>query len=246
MNGRIPYHDGEYCSSGIAASPAVTVSVIIPTLNEEACLAETLAHVRTHRPHEILVVDGGSTDTTLARAASADQVLHGPRGRALQMNVGAARARGDVLLFLHADCSLEEGALDAAEQALDRPGVVAGCFRMRVRSGEVVYRLIDACATARVRWTGLIYGDQGQFLKKEMFERVGGFPPLRLMEDVFLSKNLRRHGRATVVPRRIFVSPRRWQQQGVIRQTFRNWTLTALAAGGVHPDRLAVLYPAVR
>jgi hypothetical protein len=97
-----------------------------------------------------------------------------------------------------------------------------------------------------VRLTGLVYGDQGLFVERRRFARCGGFPPLRLMEDVFLSKTLRRQGRMVVAPRRIFVSPRRWRRQGVVRQTLRNWALTALAAGGVHPDRLAAFYPAVR
>jgi hypothetical protein len=117
---------------------------------------------------------------------------------------------------------------------------------MTVASPGWAYRLIGAAATARVRLTGLIYGDQGLFVRRDSFERVGGFPPLQLMEDVFLSLLLRRQGRMVVAPRRIFVSPRRWQQQGVIRQTLRNWTLTVLAAGGVHPDRLASYYPMVR
>ena len=95
------------------------------------------------------------------------------------------------------------------------------------------------------RLTGLVYGDQST-LKRSRFLRRGGFPSLRLMEDVFLSKRLRRQGRIILVPKRIFVSPRRWQRQGVLRQTLRNWTLTALAAAGVHPDRLAAFYPPVR
>jgi rSAM/selenodomain-associated transferase 2 len=224
----------------------VQVSVIIPTLNEAACLGETLRELRAQRPHEILVVDGGSTDVTCELAAAADRLLRGPRGRAAQMNHGAARATGDVLLFLHADCTLEHGALTEAVTCLGRRGVAAGCFRMRVRADGRLYRMIDAAATARVRLTGLVYGDQGLFLKREVFERVGGFPPLRLMEDIFLSKELRRRGRVAVAPRQIFVSPRRWRHQGVLRQTLRNWALTALAAGGVHPDRLAAFYPAVR
>jgi rSAM/selenodomain-associated transferase 2 len=224
----------------------VRVSVIIPALNEAACLGETLRQLQAHGPHEILVVDGGSTDATCAIAAAAARLLRGPRGRAAQMNHGAAHATGDVLLFLHADCSLEGGALPEAARCLGRRGVVAGCFRMRVRAEGAVYRLIDAAATARVRLTGLAYGDQGLFVGRRTFGQVGGFPPLRLMEDVFLSRRLCRLGRVAVAPRRIFVSPRRWQQQGVVRQTLRNWALTALAAGGVHPDRLARFYPAVR
>ena len=117
---------------------------------------------------------------------------------------------------------------------------------MRVLASGWLYRWIDACATARVRLTGLVYGDQGLFLSRQLFQRLGGFPELRLMEDVFFSRMLRRHGRITVAPSRIFVSARRWQRTGLLRQTLRNWTLTGLAAGGVHPDRLARFYPATR
>jgi hypothetical protein len=162
------------------------------------------------------------------------------------MNLGASRATGDVLLFLHADCSLEAGALAAAGRCLRARGVIAGCFLMTVRAHGWLYRSIDMCATARVWLTGLVYGDQGLFLRRADFERLGGFPPLRFMEDLFFSRELRRHGRIVVAPRRIFVSPRRWQQSGLFRQSLTNWTLTALAAGGIHPDRLAEFYGKVR
>jgi rSAM/selenodomain-associated transferase 2 len=224
----------------------MSVSVIIPTLNEESCLGETLAALKPQRPCEIIVADGGSTDGTRWAAAGADVFLDAPRGRAAQMNAGAARAGGDVLLFLHADCVPERGALEEAERLLRRPGVAAGCFRMRVRARGPLYRLIDACAAARVRLTGLAYGDQGLFVYHELFRRVGGFPALRLMEDVFLSRALARRGRVVVASRHLMVSPRRWQRAGLARQTLRNWMLTALAAGGIHPDRLARFYPVVR
>lgn len=224
----------------------MSISIIIPALNEETCLAQTLRSVRSENPHEIVVVDGGSSDATCELARAADRMLHGPRGRATQMNYGAAHATGDVLLFLHADCTLEEGALSAAEACLGQSGVAAGCFRMTVSAAGPAYRLIDACATARVRLTGLIYGDQGLYVARRLFERIGGFPLLSLMEDVYLSRALRRQGRMVVAPRRIFVSPRRWQRQGILRQTLRNWSLTTLAAAGVHPDRLAAFYPFVR
>jgi rSAM/selenodomain-associated transferase 2 len=222
------------------------ISIIIPTLNEETCLEETLALLRQHRAQEIIVVDGGSTDGTGRLAAGADLLLQSSDGRAEQMNLGASHARGGVLLFLHADSSLESGALELAEELLLQPGVIAGCFRLTVRAHGWLYRLIDDCASARVRLTGLAYGDQGLFIRREKFWQLGGFPPLRFMEDLFFGKELRRQGRMVVAPKRIFVSPRRWQQSGLIRQTLRNWTLTALAAGGVHPDRLARFYPAVR
>ena len=222
------------------------VSVIIPTLNEALCLPETLQCLRDQAVHEIIVVDSGSTDATLAAAASADRVLIAPRGRAQQMNAGAACATGDILLFLHADCILQAGSLVAVKKCLRRRNCNAACFTMTVRAQGWLYRTIDACATARVRLTGLVYGDQGLAVRRADFERLGGFPPLRLMEDVFFSRTLSRQGRIDVLPQRIFVSPRRWQRVGLIRQTLRNWTLTALAAAGVHPDRLAAFYPVVR
>lgn len=222
------------------------VSVIIPALNEAVALAETVGSLHRQAPHEILVVDGGSSDETVNVAlACGATVLHAPRGRAAQMNAGATRATGDVLLFLHADCALETSALAAAERAVRSARVAAGCFSMRVRAEGVLYRSIDRCATARVRLTGLIYGDQGLFLRRGNFERAGGFPNLKLMEDIAISRTLRRLGRVVVLPQRIFVSPRRWQKTGLIRQTLRNWALTAAAAAGVHPDRLARFYPAV-
>jgi rSAM/selenodomain-associated transferase 2 len=224
----------------------MAVSVIVPSLNEAAGIAACLRSVRAQQPGQLIIVDGGSTDGTLAAAADADLVLTAPRGRASQMNVGAARAVGDTLVFLHADCQLEDGALAAAERHLRRADVIAGCFTMHVRAQGALYRSIDACAAARVRLTGLAYGDQGLFLRRRDYERLGGFPRLRFMEDVFFSRALAQQGRVVVAWPRVFVSPRRWQKAGLIRQSLRNWTLTALVAGGVHPDRLANWYPEVR
>src|SRR5260370_31398364 len=165
----------------------MSVSVIIPTLNEEGCLAETLRSVRGQRPHQVIVADGGSTDGTRAVAAEADVMIEAPRGRARQMNAGAARADGDVLLFLHADCTLEPGALADAERWLKRPEVVAGCYTMTVRAPGLLYRSLDACATARVRLTGLVYGDQGLFPRPAGLARRRGLPPLRLRAGGFFS-----------------------------------------------------------
>jgi rSAM/selenodomain-associated transferase 2 len=224
----------------------MSVSVIIPALNEAGCLADTIRSLQIQRPHEIIVVDGGSTDGTREAAAGATHFLEGPRGRAMQMNAGAALATGDVFLFLHADCTLEDGALAGAERSLRGAGFVAGCFVMQVRAPGLLFRLIDTCATARVRLTGIAYGDQGLFLRREQFQQLGGFPPLRFMEDLFFSRRLRQLGRVVVAPQRVFVSPRRWQQRGLIRQTLRNWLLTGFALAGVHPDRLAEFYSPFR
>jgi rSAM/selenodomain-associated transferase 2 len=224
----------------------MSISVIIPTLNEAGIIGETIRSLRLQQRGEIIVVDGGSSDGTPQEAREADRVIAAGRGRAVQMNAGAAMARGDILLFLHADCTLETGAMAEVVRLLNRSGILAGCFSMSISAAGWQYRLIEACAAARVRLTGLAYGDQGLFLRRADFERLGGFPPLRFMEDVFFSRRLRDHGRMVVARKNILVSPRRWQRVGLIRQTFLNWTLTALAAAGVHPDVLARYYPGVR
>jgi rSAM/selenodomain-associated transferase 2 len=224
----------------------MSVSIVIPTWNEASCIAQTIHSLRKQKPREIIVVDGGSTDATVALAKEADRVLAAEPGRAFQMNAGAAAAAGDFLLFLHADCRLQAGALAAVERTLARRTVLAGCFWMRVEADGLGFRWMDAFATARVRWTGIAYGDQGLFLRRDDFRRLGGFPPIRFMEDVFFSQTLARRGRVVVLPKNIYVSPRRWQKVGLMRQTLHNWTLTALALAGVSPDRLAGHYPRVR
>jgi rSAM/selenodomain-associated transferase 2 len=224
----------------------MSVSVIVPTLDEARGIAQTVRRLRSQRPLEIIVVDGGSNDATCEQAAAADLLLHSSRGRAAQMNLGAVHARGEVLLFLHADCWLEAGALAEAERCLATPRVAGGCFRMAVEANGFWYRLIGQCATARVRLAGLIYGDQGLFLRRDLFHQLGGFPCQQFMEDLSFSQLLRQAGRLVVASRQVFVSPRRWQQRGLVRQTLRNWTLTALAASGMSPDELARFYPPVR
>jgi rSAM/selenodomain-associated transferase 2 len=218
------------------------VSIIIPTWNEAGGIGQTIRGLRTQKPREIIVVDGGSTDATVEKASDADRVLVSMPGRAFQMNAGGAAACGDFLLFLHADCRLEAGAIRAIERTLARSAIRAGCLAMHVEAEGWGFRSIDACATARVRWTGVVYGDQGLFLRRQDFLRLRGFPPIRFMEDVFFSQRLA-CGRIVVLNKKIFVSPRRWQKVGLARQTLRNWTLTALALAGVSPDRLAAYYP---
>src|SRR5262249_52254314 len=181
-----------------------------------SCWPIMMCALRNHRPHEIIVADGGSADPTREAAVGADIFLTASRGRAIQMNAGAARASGDVLLFLHADCSLGPRALIQAESCL-RPGVAAGCFTMRVAAGGPLYRWIDCVASARVRLTGMIYGDQGLFVRRSLFQKLGGFPRVRFLEDIYLSWCLRRHGRLVLAPAHIIVSPRRWQRAGIVR-----------------------------
>jgi rSAM/selenodomain-associated transferase 2 len=169
-------------------------------------------------------------------------VLHTERGRAVQQNAGAAISRGDVLLFLHADCWLEPGALDAVRTALAEERCVGGCFQQAIEAEGRLYRWLERGNALRVRWWKVAYGDQGIFVRRRVFEELGGFPPLALMEDLFFMKRLRNTGRIALLNERLHVSARRWQRTGVVRQTARNWWLIALAHAGVPTSRLAELY----
>jgi rSAM/selenodomain-associated transferase 2 len=221
-------------------------AIIIPTLNEAENIAVSVARARALRPAEITVVDGGSQDGTREAASAADRVLVAPRGRASQQNAGAAASRGDALLFLHADCWLEPGSLEQIEAALANERCVGGCFRQVIDERGWRYRWLERGNALRVALWGLAYGDQGIFVRREIFNRMGGFPSLALMEDLFFMKRLRREGRVALLDGPLYVSARRWKKQGFFRQTARNWWLTALAQAGVSPNRLAGFYQDVR
>ena len=229
-----------------AIQTQMRISIIIPTLNEAERIEATIARARALGPYEIVVADGGSDDATRERASEADLVLQTPRGRAVQQNAGAAAARGEVLLFLHADCWLEPGALEAIESALADAPTVGGCFRQTIEAPGIAYRVLEFGNALRVRTLGWAYGDQGLFVRREVFTALGGFPELHLMEDLYFAKRLKRAGRSQLLAQRIHVSPRRWERTGVIRQTLRNWRLIALAHCGVSPERLARDYVDVR
>lgn len=222
------------------------ISVIIPTLNESATIAHTIQRTRALGRVEIIVVDGGSDDGTLDAADAADQCLPSPRGRALQQNAGAAVATGDILLFLHADCWLEAGAFEPMQRALTDPLCVAGCFRQTIDASGWAYRLIERGNSVRAEWLKWIYGDQALFIRREVFLRVGGFPEIELMEDLYLSKRLKGEGRLRVVDHQLHVNPRRWQQRGLLRQTLRNWAFIGLAHCGMPPRILARHYLSIR
>lgn len=219
------------------------VSIVIPALNEAAVIAAAVQRARALAPREVLVVDGGSVDATaeLARSAGAE-VLAARRGRALQQNAGAHAARGAWLLFLHADCWLDARAADQIATVLARPGTTHGAFRQRIAARGCVFRALEHGNAARVRLLGLPYGDQGIFVRRDLFWSLGGFPEVALLEDVLLAQRLRRIRRPALLTGPLHVSARRWQRQGVLRQTLRNWSILAAFAGGVSPDRLARFY----
>lgn len=222
------------------------VSVIIPVLNEEHVIGETLARTRQAGECELIVVDGGSTDQTVQFSTLADQVVVSPSGRATQLNAGAAAASGDYLFFLHADSRPPLGFDVEIANLLAPSGVAAGCFRQHIDHSGWLYRQVERGNAWRVQLLGWIYGDQGLFLKRELFERLGGFPEMPLMEDLYFSKQLKRAGRLVLSSQTLQVDARRWERRGIIRQTLLNWSFVIMAHCGVSPARLATWYGNVR
>jgi rSAM/selenodomain-associated transferase 2 len=205
------------------------ISVIIPTLDEAEQLPETLAAVGRPEGIEIIVVDGGSTDGTvpLAEAAGARVVVAETRGRSSQMNWGAAAARGDVLIFLHADTRLPEDWAPAVTRAMAQVGVVGGAFRRRFAPESWFLRATCVLADLRGRWWGWFLGDQAMFVARDDFEMLGGFAPLRACEDLDFSRRLRRVGRTVLLRETVHTSDRRFRCRGAVRQTLADLATVA-------------------
>jgi len=219
------------------------VSVIIPALNEARHIAATLRAVGQSPAHEVIVVDGGSTDTTVQRTQEAGAtVLASKPGRARQLNAGAARAGGASLLFLHADTLLPRGWAEALVRTLRASGVVAGAFGFRIAGNFPGKSLIEWITGFRSRWFQRPYGDQGLFLSRALFEEMGGFADLPIMEDYQMGARLRRRGRIVTVREAALTSGRRWQKLGVLRTALRNQWMLAGYHLGVSPRTLAARY----
>ena len=219
------------------------ISVIIPTLNEAGSIVPTLKSVQEERPHEVIVVDGGSTDETCRLAAdSGVRVISSRARRATQMNAGAAGVTGNVLLFLHADTTPPRFWSRLVTEALGNTGVAAGAFGFGIAEEFSGRRMLEWATNWRSRWRQMPYGDQALFLTRELFEEEGGFADLPIMEDYEFVRRLRRRGRIVTLAERAITSGRRWQQHGVLRTTIRNQLMIARYHLGVSPDTLASGY----
>lgn len=227
-----------------------SLSVIIPVLDDAEEVAACLTALSARPPDvEVIVVDGGSLDGTpiLVEGFGFPRLLRSDPGRARQMNAGAAGAGGAVFLFLHADTRLPPDAFAALAEALADPAVVGGRFDVRLASDRPIFRLVEALMNLRSRWTGIATGDQAIFARREAFEAIGGYPDIPLMEDVELSKALKRVGRLACLRARVRTSARKWERDGVLRTILLMWTLRSLHFIGVDPHRLHRLYyPQVR
>ena len=225
--------------------PNLRLSVIIPVLDDAAALERREAELRALRSavYELIVVDGGSRDQSLEVSRSfATLSCSTGAGRARQMNEGARRADGDVLLFLHADTFVPEGAAARVAHVFAQGEEVWGRFDVRLSGSHPLFRVVETAMNWRSRLTGIATGDQGIFVRRTVFERLGGFPPIPLMEDIALSRKLRRIRRPLCLRERVLTSSRRWERDGILKTVLLMWGLRLAYSLGTDPARLHRIY----
>ncbi len=220
------------------------ISIIIPVLNEEINLSQISSHLQLIRQqgHEIIIVDGGSVDNSLVIAYEiTDKVVVSKAGRALQMNSGADIASGEVLLFLHADTLLPDNALQTIIDLFQKKNYW-GRFNVRLSSNKNIYRLIERLMNLRSCLTSIATGDQAIFIERNLFDRVGRFPEIALMEDVAISKQLKKIVKPVCLKQKVITSSRRWETKGVVSTVLLMWKLRLYYFFGMSPDKLKQLY----
>jgi rSAM/selenodomain-associated transferase 2 len=221
------------------------ISIVVPVLNEADGIAFFLESLQPLRRagHEVIVADGGSSDDTVPRATPlADRIVLAPRGRATQMNAGAAAANGNIIVFLHADSRLPENAAAAILQAMQSSARRWGRFNIKLSGDRFLFRVVEWFMNTRSRLTGIATGDQGMFIERKLFESAGGFPAIPLMEDIALSARLKEIERPICLDATILSSSRRWEQQGAWRTIWLMWRLRYAYWRGADPAALARIY----
>ena len=221
------------------------ISIIIPVRDEAENVGRLLCTLQAYRDrgHEVIVVDGGSEDDTVAIAKSlADTVLQTAAGRSHQMNAGSVEASGELLWFLHADSELPERADNLIIHAVTTGTFTWGRFDVQLSGRQKLLRIVEKMMNLRSRLTGIATGDQGIFISRKLFEQVGGYPDQLLMEDIALCKELKKYQSPVTVHEKMVTSSRRWEQNGVLRTVFLMWLLRAAYYFGVPADKLAIRY----
>ncbi|MBN3878621.1 MULTISPECIES: TIGR04283 family arsenosugar biosynthesis glycosyltransferase [unclassified Nostoc] len=222
---------------------AAKISIIIPAINEAGNIKKAIATTQANLNIEVIVVDGGSSDDTVAIAQFLNvKVISSSPGRAVQMNAGAVAASGEILLFLHADTRLPTGFDEMICTALQQPGTVAGAFKLRIDASRLSLRWVEWGVNVRSHFYQMPYGDQAIFLTKEVFQQIGSFPELPIMEDFELMRRLKRIGRVVIIPTPVVTSARRWLQKGVLKTTLLNQIVIIAYLLGVSPERICSWY----
>jgi rSAM/selenodomain-associated transferase 2 len=221
------------------------ISIIIPVLNEEAHLGSCIEAIKQYDDScEIIIADGGSSDRTIEIAESSQgvKVVTTRKGRGLQMNAGAFSATGDILLFLHADTTLEDGWGQAIAGAVKDSSIVGGAFTFAIKNPAKKYRAVEQWVKLRCFLFRLPYGDQAIFVKRHVFKKLGGYKNIPLMEDVDLIERMKRLGRIVILETRALTSERRWGRKGLIYTAVLNQLIMFLYKIGVSPQKLARIY----
>jgi rSAM/selenodomain-associated transferase 2 len=226
-------------------TPPPAISIVVPVYNEEATVGGLLDNLETQSCAEAIVVDGGSSDRTAQIAAQRVRVVRGALGRAAQMNAGASAASGGVLLFLHADVRLGQGALDELRRAMQDAAIVGGNFDVRYEGNNRAAAIFTRINRWRRRW-GIFYGDSGIFCRRAVFEQLGGYRLWPIMEDYDFARRLSKAGRLALLDCPISVSDRRWRNSGLWRTLWSWFLIQTLYFLGVPPRHLARLYRHVR
>lgn len=223
-------------------------SIIIPVLHEAERINQMIEHIDSQNrgnSYEIVIVDGApERDTLSAIRIKADvRTITSEKGRAKQMNAGASIAKGDILVFLHADTLLPDGGLEEIDHALKDQEYIGGAFDLGIDSDRAIFKIISKLASLRSRLTRIPFGDQAIFIRREYFHRVKGYPDIPLMEDVELMRRIKRQGdKIYIIPDRVVTSPRRWREEGIIYTTLRNWVILLLYIMGISPFKLQRFY----
>lgn len=223
------------------------ISIIVPVLNEEKTIRESLENlIKLNGDKEIIVVDGGSTDKTVDIAKEYAIVINSPKGRARQMNIGAEIAKGEILWFIHSDSKLDENSIVEIEKTIEK-GYIGGCFKLYFYDLDTPFmRYVANSSNRRAKYLKLIFGDQGIFTRKDIFETLGGYRALELMEDWEFSRRIHRLGKMKVLYKEIGTSARRFKKGGQLRTLLLMHKIKLLYILGTPTDKLAKIYKQVR
>jgi rSAM/selenodomain-associated transferase 2 len=223
------------------------ISVIIPVYNEEVCLLKNDVYYQVISQFgELIFVDGGSTDRTVSLARNLGRVITAPKNRGAQINRGAKEAKHNILLFLHADAFIHLENLEQIVKAIEGKKYIGGCFHQVLDDPAILYRWIAWSGNIRAKVSKVFYGDQAIFVRKDVFQELGGFPEIKIGEDVVFTKRLRREGKVGILPYTVHCSARRWKRQGFWRTFLLNLRINTALTWNQNLDQLAIVYQDVR